>query len=467
MLDDARELMQRLADISKQRGACAGLIIPVHATEKRPDGLRHRGGRWSELKCAAYFKQPDCKVDRLGIILQNLFVIDCDSEASHKRITALFPELLQVPAERTRKGVHLFLWRSEAVELACLTDGPLVDPVTGAKCEIDRKTRTRNKEGGHYTGGLLVCSPSPNYAWLPGRSLLDLDPPDPSDALVAWLVERTPSGKKKKRRLEGVERVPAQERTAPPPDEEAVAPTYDIGGCARRMPGGALLPAPDQEADKRDVLAMFTTGGTCEEPQPYSGGEYPGASFKYKGVCPLCKAKEHDNCFYYFWSPLGVRWLRTHSVRYGSCTVSAQGVRVPYHPRSLAADQRQMDKALDACAVRLEAQCASDVLTVLRLLDAVQVAIGEDATGGPLAWWDAVAGSLYVRLPASGGVHHYAVATGASVDICDIGNQCCRVRLTNKPWALNCPVEVTDILLNSRRSHAMRAALQLGPDVLV
>ena len=464
MLHDALQLMQRLAVISKQRGACAGLIIPVHATDKRPDGLRHRGGRWTERKCVSYFKQPDCRVDRLGIILQNLFVIDCDSAASYKRITSLFPELLAAPAERTRKGVHIFLWRSEAVERAALTDGPLVDPVTGAKCEIDRKTRTRNKEDGHYTGGLLVCSPSPNYAWLPERSLLDVDPPDPSDALVAWMVERTPTGKKKpKRPREGDG--PAPER---PPDEEMVAPAYDIAGCARRMASGALLPAPDKEADKRDVFAMFTTGGKCEEPQPYCGGEYPGCSFKYKGICPLCNCKEHDNCFYYFWSPLGVRWLRTHSVRYGSCTVSAQGVRVPYHPRSLAAYQRKMDKALDACAQPLDAHCASDVLAVLRLLDAVQVALGEDATGAPLAWWDAAASRLYVRLPApEGGVHFYAVVSGGSVDSCDIGDQCCRVRLTNKPWALNCPVEVTDIPLNSRRSHAMRAAARLGPEAML
>ena len=462
LLEDARALMRRLEVISKQRGAVAGLVIPVHKTDKKPDGLRHRGGRWSESTCAAYFEQPDCKVERLGIILQNLFVIDCDSAASHSRVTTLFPELLAAPAETTRKGVHIFLWRSEAIERAGLTDGPLVDPMTGAKCEIDRKTRTRKKEDGHYTGGLLVCSPSPNYAWLPGRSLLELDPPDPSEELVAWLVARTPESKKRKRVVKSVSAPVGSPADATPHEDEELAPAYDIAGCARRAhPGGALLLAPDKDDDKRDVLAMFTTGGECEEPQPYAAGEYPGASFKYKGTCPLCKAKVHDNCFYYFWSPLGVRWLRTHSVRYGSCTVSAQGVRVPYQPRSLASYQRRMDKALDACARRLDSQCAARVLEVLRLVDAVREACAEEG-GTPLGWWDSEASSLYVRLPAPAGrAQHYAVITSACLGDCGVGQQCCRVRLTAKPWALACPVEVTDIPLNPRRSNALRAAAGL------
>jgi hypothetical protein len=41
---------------------------------------------------------------------------------------------------------------------------------------------------GQRTGALIVCAPSPNYAWLPGRSLLDVMPKAMSAALLAKVV---------------------------------------------------------------------------------------------------------------------------------------------------------------------------------------------------------------------------------------------------------------------------------------
>ena len=161
-----------------------------------------------------------------------------------------------------------------------------------------------------------------------------------------------------------------------------------------------------------------------------------------------------------------MRWLRTHSVRYGSCKSSEQGMRVPFRPRTLANYQRTLERALGACAVRLPVAFCVEGHKVLATLPAVKRIGG--VTDDVAAWWDADFGYLYVRLPrALDGSTHYAVVTADSDDLgagAVMGglDQCCRVRLTSTPWALSSAADVNDLSLNSRRSCALRAALVLA-----
>ena len=80
--------------------------------------------------------------------------------------------------------MHVYFLRCAAAAAAGLTDGRLCDPATKAPAQIDAKTITGNLVEGHYTGSLIVCAPTPNYEWLPGRSLMELGVSPMSPALL-------------------------------------------------------------------------------------------------------------------------------------------------------------------------------------------------------------------------------------------------------------------------------------------
>lgn len=122
------------------------------------------------------------------MLLYGLFVLDFDVLDLYEAWAIEHPELATAPAERTKKGVHVYFVRCEAVEATNLTSGPLVNPTTREKAHIDRMTIT--KEG---TGSLLVCAPSPNYVWMEGRSLMDIDPKPMSPELLAKVILFSPT----------------------------------------------------------------------------------------------------------------------------------------------------------------------------------------------------------------------------------------------------------------------------------
>ena len=151
--------------------------------------MKHAGGAWSRAKAAQWVaNNGQRKRFRIGMLLYGLVVIDFDTSEGYPPWAAEFPELDEAPAETTTKGVHVYFVRCAAADAAGLTDGPMHDPATGARANMDCKTIAKNVVNGHRSGALIVCAPSPNYAWLPGRSLLDVMPKAMSTALLAKVV---------------------------------------------------------------------------------------------------------------------------------------------------------------------------------------------------------------------------------------------------------------------------------------
>ena len=297
-MPDIREaslaLHKRLQDISVAKGAIAGVIVPVAVDAKKPIP-RHRRNQWTDAHVRDFFRPSQPHAYRLGILLLNLFVLDFDKMAVYKEWSALFPELLEAPAERTKNGVHVYMWRSEAVEKAKLTDGPLIDPVTGEKKFVDRKTRTRVFEGGAFTKSLIVCAPTPNYEWLGGRSLMDIDPPDPSPELLAAIVHNTPTVDRDAKKAPRVKKdqPPAAEPAAAgapaAPKEEPAPVVYELGGAGARRADGTISVAIDTGADLADVRTMFPAGTMSSQTCAFTREGYDGLSFKFTGLCALCR----------------------------------------------------------------------------------------------------------------------------------------------------------------------------------
>ena len=91
-------------------------------------------------------------------MLHDLVVVDVDSVAQARALEARFPVLLTVPRESTRKGMHYYFRRSEA----CARDGHYDGPAQ-VEAGIDFKSICRTG-----TGGVVVCAPSTDKAWLTG-----------------------------------------------------------------------------------------------------------------------------------------------------------------------------------------------------------------------------------------------------------------------------------------------------------
>ena len=88
----------------------ADVLMPVAKGGKAPL-LCHRGGSWTWAQYDALDKSKD--VD-YAIILQELAVIDVDSEEQARLLAERFPALRVAPRESTRRGMHFFFARSSA-----------------------------------------------------------------------------------------------------------------------------------------------------------------------------------------------------------------------------------------------------------------------------------------------------------------------------------------------------------------
>ena len=208
-------------------------------------------------------------------------------------------------------------------------------------------------------------------------------------------------------------------------------------------------------------MAMFPPGGTFSTPTPYEDG-LGGLSFKYTGTCCMCRAKAHGNSYYMFWSAVGTRRLRTFSA---SCVMPREGERVPFQSKSMRHYQLSLESALTAEGERYSDGRAAAVYGVLRHYEVIRNAAGE---GEPAAWWDG-AKLLYVRLPPLGKVVTYAAV---QVDDADMSggaaangglgatDQCCRIRLTQTPWALEDRDGVVPLTMSSRFANALRHAME-------
>ena len=184
MSQAAREMADRLHILSEGRAAPVGLMVPVASGAKTPM-VPLKDGKWTEAASRQWFEEHGLsKKYDLGMSLIGLVVIDFDEPHQYGVWAAEHPELENAPTERTNKGMHVYFLRCPAVEAAGLYDGEMIDPYTGKKANIDLKTIRRSG-----APGFILCAPSTNKEWLPGRSLLEIEPPTMTPGLLRTLVE--------------------------------------------------------------------------------------------------------------------------------------------------------------------------------------------------------------------------------------------------------------------------------------
>lgn len=106
----------------------ASAVVPVRAGGKTPM-FKHRGNAWTVEDSRAWFAAPPRWKFSVGILVESELWLDFDDVLRFAKLRARFPELGRAPTETTRRGVHVMLRRTEAVDAAGITDGPLVDRV--------------------------------------------------------------------------------------------------------------------------------------------------------------------------------------------------------------------------------------------------------------------------------------------------------------------------------------------------
>jgi len=121
----------------------------------------------------------------VAITVKDLCVIDCDTPGQAAALEARFPDLLKgAPCERTRRGFHFLFGRPPEADEAGFYDG-----AAQREQGVDLKTVTSTG-----TGGIVLLSPSPDKAWLPGRAPWECAPngapPIPLELLNAVALPR-------------------------------------------------------------------------------------------------------------------------------------------------------------------------------------------------------------------------------------------------------------------------------------
>lgn len=292
----ALQLQDRLESLGSE-----SVVVPVVRGTKMP-AVKHSGGHTWTAREARQWKNADVDV---GILLKSELVLDFDDRGGFLATKREFPELARAPTETTRRGVHVFFRRSAALDAAGFTDCPLRDPVTRAKLNIDAKTVTGSEVGGRRTRGLLVVAPTRGREWLPGLSLLKVDPPEPSAALVTWLLKRGVKAGK------GGGACVAK-ACAPSPHARQVKASCSRPVVRLDEEGQPhLVPLPEVDALDASLAGGFTITAVYSERSaanlPLPGGPYRGLGVastylwkETKGAraCPVCfKAGGHLNSY--------------------------------------------------------------------------------------------------------------------------------------------------------------------------
>jgi hypothetical protein len=122
---------------------------------------------------------PD-KEEDIGIVLQDLCVVDIDCMGIDREMNVRFPELSKTMCERTKKGHHYFFKRSKLAD-----DGGYYDGAGQRIHKVDFKTICSNG-----TGGFIVVAPSKNKTWVTSFKDID-DLPTISDQLLNYVARPT------------------------------------------------------------------------------------------------------------------------------------------------------------------------------------------------------------------------------------------------------------------------------------
>jgi len=150
---------------------------PVPCKKKKPV-VSHREGSWKNQFPQA-LDSPIWKANKqLGLLLEDLGVLDFDDMSEFRNFKTKFPEMDLCPLQETKKGVHVFFrrdkrWDDNSIydKSRCLPSLPNVDIKT--KCSTG-------------TGGLIMVEPSTDKKWV--RSIMDTEPPYMSNNLFDFIA---------------------------------------------------------------------------------------------------------------------------------------------------------------------------------------------------------------------------------------------------------------------------------------
>jgi hypothetical protein len=93
------------------------VLMPTRQVGEKAPRYTHRGGQWTwdswdRVAGSTMPSRPHDPVTDLCIVLQNLVVVDVDTEEQAVALEARFPVLLEAPAEATKRGRHYFFVRT-------------------------------------------------------------------------------------------------------------------------------------------------------------------------------------------------------------------------------------------------------------------------------------------------------------------------------------------------------------------
>jgi len=154
--------------------------MPVKRGVKSPM-FRHKDGAWT-WACFDRARAKHVPANDIGVLLQDLCVVDVDTRELERDMEERFPVLTRVAKERTAKGAHYWFRRSPEADRDGYFDSH------GARTHgVDFKTRCRNG-----TGGLVVVAPSTGKTWVRQPNETNMTP-IPFDLLDAVAVPAHPA----------------------------------------------------------------------------------------------------------------------------------------------------------------------------------------------------------------------------------------------------------------------------------
>lgn len=130
------------------------LLMPTKEGTKHPM-FPHKNGAWSWEKFDEYHKKHP-NLTNVCIILNDLCVIDIDTDLLVEKYESLYPEITECPTEVTAKGKHYWFIRPKNADAHGYYDG-------AAQREPGVDFKSVCASG---TGGIVVVAPSTGKSWL-------------------------------------------------------------------------------------------------------------------------------------------------------------------------------------------------------------------------------------------------------------------------------------------------------------
>lgn len=161
-------------------------VAPIPAPDPKKQVLKHSGAPWNADKLRSF---PFEHGEGVGVMLDDLVVLDCDNARTVEMLAAKFPILSEAPTVVTPNGRHFYFRRPSSHDLVN-RNGPFVLDGDTVHLYIRTRTSTRN------VYGIVRAPPTEGYAWVDGRSIFDVAPSVMPDDLASALAHlKTPPPK--------------------------------------------------------------------------------------------------------------------------------------------------------------------------------------------------------------------------------------------------------------------------------